>query len=162
MFHLIVGFDVFLVIFDTFDYQVEVPSLIAYAIMGYVIIAVFLILGNILICGGTKFEFFYDKVNVHSSDFIIIKTNDISYNNVVKVTYAEGGWFNQLFKLGKITLELSGLQKGKLEMENIDNVQQMTEYIQTIIDRFKSVKQAEFTESYKIGNIMSEESYYEK
>ena len=52
-----------------------------------------------------------------------------------------------------MNLELSGMKESKVELEFIDNVEQTVKYIQSIIQNFRNIQQAQFAEKYKIGKI---------
>ena len=86
---------------------------------------------------------------------VLINSSEIPYQNVIRISYNNNGIFNSIFDSGTIVLELSGMKENKVELEFIDNVEQITQYIQNIIRKFRSIQQAQFSENYRIGNILN-------
>lgn len=156
MLHLTIGLDIFLFVFEIFEIEIDPPAMLLYASLGVVSISIFLLLANYLVARNTRYEFYQNRLEIHQVIFLVfIVTNEILYQNIVKITYNRDGIFNSLFNSGTIILELTAMKEGKSELEFIDNVEQTAQYIQKIITQFRYIKQAQFAENYKIENILN-------
>ena len=151
-----VGFGIFGDVLGAFGIKANAGAILWIMILSVMIIAIFLLLGAYLAARNFRYEFYNDKLLAfENAMMVMIKSKEISYENVVRILYKTGDFFDKASGSGTITLYLSGTDKNKIELIFIDNVKQTAENIQSIISRFRYVKQAQFAESYKIGNILN-------
>lgn len=150
----IVGLDVFLIPFEELGITINPSKIFLNLILTIIIITIFLLGGNYLITRNTRYEFYQDKLIMYKSKIFSFKPKEIPYQNIVKVLGNTDSIFNKLFNSGTIVLELSGKEEDKVELEFIDNVGDNVRYIQNLIQEWKSIRQAEMAESYKIGRVV--------
>lgn len=149
------GLDIFLAPFETWDVSINPSKILLYAILTIVAVTIFLLIGNYLVTRNVRYEFYQDKLILYKNLFLIfIKSKEIPYQNITKISYNNDSIFNKIFNSGTIVLDLSGMKESKVELEFIDNVTENVKYIQGIVQEFKSIQQAKFTEDYKIGEIL--------
>ncbi len=154
--NLQVGLDVFLLPFKTFGIDISTYSMLLYLISIIIGIFIFLLLVNYLIASNSRYEFNHNKLVLYENVFLVfIKSEEIPYQNIVKVTYNKNGVFNKILNSGTIVLELTGMKEDKIKMEFIDNVEQTAEHIENIRRRFMYIQQAQFTEKYRVDNILN-------
>ncbi len=150
-----VGFEIFGDILESFGIKANAKVILLIMILSVVIIAIFLLLGAYLAARNFRYEFYQDKlIAFENAMMIMVKSKEVSYDNIVRILYNLGGFLNKA-ESGSITLYLSGTDRNKIELAFIDNVKQTAENIQDMISRFRAVKQAQFTESYKINKILN-------
>ncbi len=77
------------------------------------------------------------------------------YENISRVLYSDNGFFNTLFHVGTVTLELSGMKKPKVELEFIDNPEESAGLIQSAVRQAMLRKQDQFTNEQRIKKIVS-------
>jgi len=150
----IFGSDVFLVPFESFDIEVNPTKAILYPIFTVLVITIFLLLSNYAVTRNVRYELYNNKLILYKNMILILtKPKEIPFQNIVKISYNTNDIFDKIFNSGTIVLELSGMKESKVELEFIDNVEQTVKYIQSIIQNFRNIQQAQFAEKYKIGKI---------
>src|SRR3989338_10847563 len=156
MLHLSVGLDVFLLVFEAFGITVNPSKVLLSAIVGILAVSALLMLGNYLAARNLRYELYQDKLIIYKNALLVfVNSKEIPYQNIVKISYNNNGIFNSLFNSGTIVLELTGMGENKVELQFVDNIQQTTQYIQNLIREYMNIQQAQFTENYKIGNILN-------
>ncbi len=156
IFNWLVGLDIFLITFETLGIDFDSYTILLYFIVVIIVISISLLLGNYLIARRLRYEFYQNKLIVYTNAFLIfINSKEIPYQNIVKISYSNNGIFNRLFGYGTIILDISGMKEDKIELEFVDNVEQTVQYIQNLMRGFMYAQQAQFTENYKIGNILN-------
>ena len=156
MLHLSVGLDVFLLVFEAFGITVNPSKVLLSAIVGILAVSALLMLGNYLAARNLRYELYQDKLIIYKNALLVlVDSKEIPYQNIVKISYNNNGIFNSLFNSGTIVLELTGMGENKVELQFVDNIQQTAQYMQNLIREYMNIQQAQFTENYKIGNILN-------
>jgi hypothetical protein len=156
VFNWLVGLDIFLVTFEAVGIDIDSYAILLYLILVIVMVSIFLLLGNYLVARNLRYEFHQNKIIVYTNAFLVfINSKEIPYQNIVKISYSYNGIFNKLFDYGTIILDISGMKEDKIQLEFIDNVEQTVQYIQNLMRGFMYTQQAQFTENYKIDNILN-------
>mgnify|MGYP001594999124 CR=1 FL=1 len=154
--HWQVGFDVFLVAFEVFGIKINQPSILIYLILSIVGVAMLLFLSNYLAASNLRYEFYQNRLIAYENSFLVlIKSIEVPYQNIVKVSYHYNGIFNRILNSGTIILELTGMKEDKIEMHFVDNVQQIVQFIENMRRRFMFAQQAQSTENYRVGKIIN-------
>lgn len=155
IFHWQVGFGIFGDILGAFGIKANAKVILLVMILSVIIVAIFLLLGAYLAARNFRYEFYNDKLLAFENVMMVmVKSRKISYENIVRILYRASGFINEDSGYGTITLHLSGTDRSKIELAFIDNVKQTAENIQSIITRFRYVKQAQFTESYRVNKVL--------
>ena len=155
IFHWQVGLDLFLELFEIFDVSFNPSKIWLYSISLILGVTLLLLLVNYLVVGKLRYEFYQSKLVVYENTFLVfVNPKEIPYPNIVKISYNNDGIFNKVFNSGSIVLELSGMKEDKFKLELIDNIEQNVKYLQSLIQQFKNIQQAQFTENYKINKIL--------
>ena len=156
MLHLSVGLDIFLLVFEAFDITINPSMVLLSAVVGILTISALLMLGNYLAARNLRYELYQDKLIIYRNALLVfVNSKEVPYQNIVKISYNNNGIFNSLFNSGTIVLELTGMGENKVELQFVDNIQQTTQYIQNLIREYMNIQQAQFTENYKIDNILN-------
>ena len=154
--HFVVGLGIFMAIFETFGINIKPFTIFLYSFSVIIGISIFLLLGNYLVTGNLRYEFYQNKLIAYENALLVfINSKDIPYQNIVRVSYNNDGFFNTIFNSGTIVLELTGMKENKIELEFIDDIERTVQYIQNLIRESISTQQAQFTENYRIGNILN-------
>lgn len=149
-----VGLGIFGEVLESFGIKINAKAILWMMVLSVIIVAIFLLLGAYLAARNFRYEFYNDKlIAFENAMMIMVKSKEVSYDNIVRILYNLGGFLNKADS-GSITLYLSGTDRSKIELVFIDNAKQAAESIQNMISRFRAVKQAKFTESYKINKIL--------
>jgi len=148
-----VGLDVFMTVFETFGMEVD-PSKLLFQAIGVISgVALLLILSNYVSKLKVRYEFHNDRLIYKSQ--LLEKEKTILYRNITRVSFDKEGLFNKIYHVGTIIIDLSGVKEAKLELEFIDNVEQNVQIIHNYVQQYTYLRQAQFTENYKINNIMN-------
>jgi len=150
-----VGLDVFLDIFEMFGIEINTSTLLLYLILAAVGVSVLFIAFKALEMKNVRYEIYQNRLISYMGG-LVTDSKEILYQNIVKITYNKDGLFNSLFNTGTIVLELSGMDIEKLEMEFMDNIEQTVQYIQGVMQQYRNLQQAQFTENYRIDGIVSD------
>ena len=151
-----VGLGALLIPLETIGISINSSSIISFFILIILGIFVFLLGGNYLVAINSKYEFYSNKLVAHQTAFLIfVKSKDVPYQNIVKVSYNRDGFFDRIFNSGTVVLELTGIKEDRIRMEFLDNAEQTAGYIDSIRRRFASIQQAQFAEDYKMGKIVN-------
>lgn len=154
--NLQVGLGVFLEIFEVFGIAVSQPSILHYSILAVVAASCLLLAVNYIVNANSRYEFYQSRLVAYiNSGFVFTNSREIPYENVARVGYNNNGIFNSIFNSGTIVLETSGMGSEKMELKFIDDAPQAAQSIQEALQEFQSVKQAQFSENYKIDNLMN-------
>jgi uncharacterized membrane protein len=150
-----VGFGIFGEALGAFGISIKASAILWMMALSVIIVAIFLLLGAYLAARNFRYEFYNDKLLAfQNAMMVMVKSREIPYDNIVRILYSLGGFLNKA-ESGSITMYLSGTDKSKIEMLFIDNAKQAAGAIQNLISRFRAVKQAEFTQSYKISKVLN-------
>ena len=150
-----VGLDVFLDIFEMFGIEINTSTLLLYMILAAIGASVLFIAFKALEMKNVRYEIYPNRlISYQSSSILMTDSKEIPYQNIVKITYKKDGIFNTLFNTGTIVLELSGMDIEKLEMGFMDNIEQTVQYIQNVMQQYRNLQQAQFTENYRIDGIV--------
>jgi len=76
--HFSVGLDVFISIFETFDINIKPFTIFLYFFLVIIGISIFLLLGNYLVMGNLRYEFYQNKLITYENAFLVF-TNPKPY-----------------------------------------------------------------------------------
>ena len=147
--------DTLLAIFEIFNVVVEVNLVVYVLIILAVIFSLISLLINYLIVSGLNYEIYYDKIIYGKNLFLIFKNiEEINYKNIGRIYYSTKGLINQLFNTGYINIEFTGLDKKNIKLEFIDNIEQVTSYLQNVLSRYRARMYSIGAERQKLGDIL--------
>ncbi len=145
----------FLDIFSAFGINISSSQIFLYFILSISSVTAILLVFSYLSALNIKYEFYNDKLIAYKSSFFIFTNSlEVPYQNIARISLDTKGLFKSLFNSGTVILELSGMKEREIKVQFIDNIPQAVMFIQTRIREHLSARQAQFTENYKIGNIM--------
>ena len=150
-----VGLDVFLIPFETFGIKINPVSLLLYAIVGLIAFTALMLMFNYIALQGLRYEIYKTKIMVYEpSAFIFIVSKEIPISSIIKISYDYEGFFNKLLVSGEVIIDLSGMRDSNIRFKFIDDIEKTVRYLQGLVNEHSAIKQAQFTENYRIGNIM--------
>lgn len=154
--NLQVGLGIFLDVLEIFGFIIEPSEVLFYSILAVLAVSGLLLLGNYMANSSLRYDFYQNKMVSHLSSLLVLKTSqELSYENITRIMFNNSGLFNSIFNSGTVVLETSGMGSEKTELRFIDDVEQAVQSIQNALQDFKSIKQAQFTENFKIEGIMN-------
>ena len=122
------------------------------------IAAVGYILYNVMSNIGSSYQMMDDRIIVTTKKLSVEK-KEISWQNVVSISYDKKGFFNSLFNMGSVNLDLTGMQEKSVKLTNVPNIEQNVQFIQTFLIKFKNQQQANYVRNYGIeqgiNNVMN-------
>ena len=155
MLDYVVGLDIFIESLEMFNVHIDSSQIIGNFILTVLGLAFLMSLVNLLLLKGIKYEFYNDKTKISKSAFfILINSVEIFYKDIFRVSYNKDGFFNKIFNSGVVVLEYSNKKDVKLEF--IDNPEQISSYVQKLVNRCKQMEQARFTEEHKVQKIVDQ------
>jgi hypothetical protein len=150
-----VGLDVFLTVFQAFGITVDPGSILSTSILVFLGIALLYLIINYLNVINLRYEFYDNRIRLYEPQLWLFLTHrDISYKNIVKISYNYEGLINKLFRSGEIVIDVTGMKEGFVKMEVIDDTQQLVGQLLKIVQEYNSLQQMQFQENFRIGNIM--------
>ena len=150
-----VGLDVFMTVFDAFGINVDPGALLSLTIMIFIGIVIVFLAGSYLSITNLRYEFYDNHLRMFEPTLLLFLTHkDISYKNIVKISYNYDGIINKVFKSGEIVIDVTGMKEGFVKMEVIDDTEPLVQQLLKIVQEYNSLQQMQFQENYRIGNIM--------
>ena len=150
------GEEMFLDLFEMVGVSTSFFNLAFFAFIGVAIISVVFLALNHMSVKDLKYVFDADKLTVtKTSNLIFLDTVEIPYENIVRLGYNDEGFFNKLFKFGTVTVELTGMRESKVELEYVFDIEETVPQMQNFLRESLAKKQADFTENYRIDNILN-------
>ena len=144
------GLDVFLTPLESFGIKPNGITVLIYFVVGAFGISLIVVLVSYALARSTWYEIYTDKLIMHGSQMMLFSTKkEVYFDNVVKLSYKEVGFFKQ----GQITIELTGVKETAVELHYVDNVGQVTVYLQNLIRENSALKQQEIMHEQRINNI---------
>jgi hypothetical protein len=141
----IIGLEIYITALDALNLKINTSQILLSFIICVISLAILLPLVNLFWIKGTKYLFYDNKVLINRYAFNkLINSKKIFYQNVFRITHNKDGIFNNIFNCGNIILELNDQKNIKLEF--IDNPLQRSNYVQGLLNRFRKIQQANFTE----------------
>ena len=151
-----VGLGIFGEVLESFGIKVNAEAILWVMVLSVFVVAIFLSLSVYLAARNFRYEFYNDKLLAfENAMMVMVKSREVSYENIARILYRTSGFLSEDSGSGTITLHLSGTDRSKIELAFIDNVKQTAENIQSIITRFRYVKQAQFTQNYRVKNVLN-------
>ncbi len=152
---LTAGLSSFSYILETFGIKLEGTYVLLWLILILFLASAFILMGIYLSIINSRYEF-YDSKMIGYSNALLLFTNsrDVPYQNIVKVWYESKGFFNNMFNIGTIILDLSGMAEKDFRMSNMDSVQETVASVQQILRSYQLRAQAQYTERHKIDSML--------
>ncbi|MBU1850565.1 MAG: hypothetical protein KKH40_07585, partial [Nanoarchaeota archaeon] len=153
--HFTAGLDVFTEIFAIFGIIIEPLVAVVWFVIAVFVITIILLLINYLSFLNIRYEFYDNHLTIYKSMLLIFtNSKEIHYKNISKVTFDKKGFLNELLDTGTIYLDLSSMGEDNLSLEFMDEVSQTAEFIQSAIRAYLARTQAEYTEKYRINDLL--------
>lgn len=103
------------------------------------------------VAGDVRYEVHTDKLVLHTHDYVVALTErELPYENVSAVTYDQDGIADELLDTGSITVKLTGRADEQVQLYAVDNVEQVTEYIQEVMETHAAERQDAATTNKRI------------
>lgn len=147
-----IGFEMFLIPFEAFDIEVEMPPNLVYYFIGGA-------LGLALLLGGTNYLSFKGmRYNLYNDNITIMKglissPKVIPFQNIQRITSNKNGMFKSILNFGSVVFELSGLKEKEIKLDFVDKPEEIASYIQKLVNKSAQLKQAKFSETYRLDKI---------
>ena len=152
---IVTFFDALTEVLKIFNLDIDTKLIEFSLIILAVIFSLTTLIINYLIVSSLKYEIQFDKIiYVNNAMFIFKNTMEINFRNVVKIYFSSKGLINQMFDTGSIIIDLTGLDKKNITLEFIDNIEQVTSYLQDVVNRYRAGMYSIEAERQKIGDIM--------
>jgi hypothetical protein len=150
------GPDLFSGFAETFGWTITPAQALMWAAIAIIVICVGMLGMSFLSMGNVRYEFYADKMVAFMPQAIVLMDKtEIPYQNVVKLSYEKKSVFDSLLGAATIILEITGMDKAKVELPSVDDPQETVQRIQEAIANYTSVRQAQFDQNYRIQNIMN-------
>lgn len=136
--------------------NITAADLIKFVIYIFIFVIIVSIIGNFIAGANIKYEFYRDKFVMYTNAALIfVNKKEISYQNINNVSYTNNGIFDKLFNCGKIIFELRGMKESKVVLDYIDDVEQTTKDIESLIKQDIFTQITQFQQNNRVENIMS-------
>jgi|TARA_Y100000031_G_C8230577_1_gene390732 hypothetical protein len=120
------------------------------------LIAMFVLATTYLAVSNVKYKFLENKLIFTKKSFLLFtKTKNIPYQNISRVAFNDDGFFDGLFSIGTVILELSSMRQKEIELKFLDEPEKTAKVIQDVLRSFQLKSQAEYTEKYNIKKILN-------
>ncbi len=148
----IVGLNVFLDVLKQFDISISPITLLIWSIVIILLFIGLLLILNYVILSKHVYSIYSDKI-VYSRNFFVMQLNEqiIPYSNVTKISYEKKPFLNT----AAITLELTGMKESRIIFNFIDEAEEVVEKIQNLIKDYRAQYYAQYTQDYRMQNIMN-------
>ena len=154
------GLGTFLEIFSAFGITVSPSKVLLYFVIAVVSASFFILIISYFAAKNIRYEFYKNKMIAYQSSLLVlVNSKEIPYQNIARVSYSKQGFMNNIFDSGTIAMQLSGLKEESTKLVFIDNIEQVVQYIQGLVRDYMYTKQAQFTQNYKIGSILTDKIY---
>ena len=154
------GLGTFLEIFSAFGITVSPSKVLLYFVIAVVSASFFILIISYFAAKNIRYEFYKNKMIAYQSSLLVlVNSKEIPYQNIARVSYSKQGFMNNIFDSGTIAMQLSGLKEESIKLVFIDNIEQVVQYIQGLVRDYMYTKQAQFTQNYKIGSILTDKIY---
>lgn len=150
-----VGVDIMGDFVDYFNVEVGKSNIPLWFFIGAVFVLFFSLMLNYISTARQKYVFYEDRL-VFSKG----RTLEIAYDYVSRVSYESAGYENQIFNMGTIIIEFSGVGEKDVKLEFIDNFLENTKKIHDLINGYRLKKQAIYSEKVRISSILDKERFY--
>lgn len=151
-----IGLATFLIIFETLGINITIGEMVFYIIILAVIICLGLLITNYLVISKVHYELYADHVRYYETQaFVLISSEDVSYDNVVRINSRSEGFMNKLLSCGDVIISLTNHKRDNLVLQSIDDPIMIAGLVQSKINDYNMRKQMQYQESIRINNIMS-------
>jgi len=154
--HWTIGFDVFVVPFDALGIETTAFEAMVYTIIAICSVAILVLAVNLLMARNTKYQFYLDHLVVQRVIFLIFfEKITVHYKNLARISYDYDGIFNMILKTGTITLDLNGMDRERIKLEFMENVEELVQQIQMLLNQFMVAITQEKQRSEQIEDIVN-------
>ncbi|MGV8171450.1 MAG: hypothetical protein ACP5OA_02025 [Candidatus Woesearchaeota archaeon] len=151
----VVGLEVFMIPLKLLGVNIDANSILFTAIAIFLGIAIIFLAFSYFSIAGVRYEFYEDRLRIYQPTLLFFSTlKEVSYKNVVKISYDFNGFMNKLLSAGDVTIDVTGMKEGFVKMELIDETEELVEKLLKIVKDYNSLQQMQFEENRKIDNIM--------
>lgn len=150
-----IGFEPFLVPLELLGMEPHPFEALVYIILAVMIVAAIAVGINYYSARQIRYEFFLDRVIIHRPTMAFFKEDfTVPYQNLARITYDFDGIFDMILKTGTITLTLTGMDREKVQLESLENVEAMVQQIQMLLGQFMAEIQQKKAENRQIQDII--------
>ncbi len=147
----IVGLGMFIDTLKELGIRISGAALIGGSIFLLFFITAIILIMDYVALGKSGYILYPDKLLYTKNIFIIqLKEESIPYANIAKISFKKKSFLNTF----DIILELTGLKKDQVKIGYIDDAQEVAAKLQQLIMEYKSRYYAEYTQNYRLKNIM--------
>jgi hypothetical protein len=150
-----VGLDIFMTVFETLGINIEPGSILIITILIALGITIVFLASKYLGIVNQRYEFYDNHLTIYEPTALVLLTHkDISYRNIVKISFNYEGFMNKLLNSGDITIDVTGMEDASVRMEVIDDARGLAEQLLRIVNEYRSLQQMQFEENRRIDGIM--------
>jgi hypothetical protein len=151
-----VGLDVFMMPLEMLGITINQSSILTISIFVFLGASIIFLVLNYLNINNLRYEFYDDRIVLYESSALVFLTHkEISYKNIVKISFNYNGFMNKILSSGEIVIDVTGMKEGSMKMEMMDQTEELVAQLLKIIKEHNSLQQMQFEENYKIGKIMN-------
>ncbi len=93
-----------------------------------------------------KYMFYNNKLDDNGKD--------IPYKNILKINLNKSGIENKILKTGSMSIELTGMEENKVTIDYVENIDQVSNYFQSMLRNFKVRLYSQISTQQKIGKTL--------
>ena len=111
---------------------------------------------NYMAINNVRYELYTDHIRYYETQvFILITSEDIPYDNIIRVNARSEGFMDKLMSCGDVVIGLTNYRRESVTLASIDNPAMIATRIQSKLNEYNMHKQMVYQESNKISNIMN-------
>ena len=146
----IVGLKVFINAFKEFGVVIPLSSIIYWSMLFVLFITSLFLIMDYVSLGKVSYTFYPDKILYAKNLFVMqLSEKAIPYSNIARISYGKNFFLNT-----SIILELTGMKKGKVEFNFIDNREEVVKKIESLIKEYKARYYAQYAQEHRFQGIL--------
>jgi hypothetical protein len=150
-----VGLDTFTMVFEMLGMTVTTGQIIFYIIVLVTIICIGMLLANYMAISHVRYELYKDHIKYYETQaFILTNSDEISYENVIRVNFKSEGFMNKLMSCGDVIISLTNHKRENITLQSIDDPEMIARLIQSKINDYNMQKQMVYQQSNRIDSIL--------
>jgi len=152
--HLTIGIETLLMPFEGLGIHITKTSALIFLSVIIIITSIIFFFSSYLPIKGLVIEIMIDRLKISKSTFLTKDSEEIMFQNISNISFSKEGFFSKMFGLGNLSLTLTGLEKEKVDIEDVFNIEEAVKIIQERLQSIRARIQAQYAANSRISSIM--------